>query len=792
MSTPIIGRIQVLVDNTNPNSPVYNCIYPETATSQIVDFENGVNYILINNMPSILANNEITIKKLALQEGITSDINNIVTGFISNAKSDINGNIITDTYSTKEELSNLDTYLEKNTKVFTEGTYKGQVIAVSELPQNASEGDIYKIVTNSGNTVNYYIYKNSTWQLAEVVNYYTKLNDLITSLQSSLQSQIDDLDARIDESTGGGSGIELADVTNIITSVGDSVVKLKWTDPDGVTLNGATLARWAGTLVVRKEGSAPVDKNDGIVVIDSTVKNAYSETWYEDTGLTNGMTYYYRFFPHSSAGIYTTGSSVNAMPSMILPNLVVDKNAVTTYISPTGVAGTVTVTITSDSSGSYSVVSNDTSIANAEVSNNIITITATGVGTTTVVLTQAAWNEYGTASISINVTITAAVRYGYRIKESESDPYARVEYLFDAVGKTPAKMNFSTGIFEYGDWGNEWFITDNKPLMLKYDGTVDYYLDPNDYSKKEDGTVSDVANTSYDGNAMAQFPLVWIKRYSENGYNYEIISNVQYDEDYKAYAHTRADGSIADYFYLGLFGASGDSNKLRSIMNEALATDLTIQQQFTACRANGINWFYHTWSQREFIRTLLILIGKSTNTQAIFGIGHCDSSTVDALLSGTLYNKGQFYGYNSDKLQVKVFHIETLWGDLWHFVAGCINNNGTVYVKMTPEGQGYQITNTTGYINTGVSLPSESGTYISNMNCSEYGMLPTAVNGSTSTYYTDGYWVNTSGFCHAMTSAMHDTAAYAGMFTMEVARGYDYHNIATGATLSCEQPVDTE
>ena len=36
--------------------------------------------------------------------------------------------------------------------------------------------------------------------------------------------------------------------------------------------------------------------------------------------------------------------------------------------------------------------------------------------------------------------------------------------------------------FDYGDWNEPFFIP--KPCMLKSDGTVDYYLDENDYSKK--------------------------------------------------------------------------------------------------------------------------------------------------------------------------------------------------------------------------------------------------------------------------------------------------------------------
>ncbi|MBQ9487130.1 MAG: hypothetical protein IJU91_04915, partial [Selenomonadaceae bacterium] len=135
------------------------------------------------------------------------------------------------------------------------------------------------------------------------------------------------------------------------------------------------------------------------------------------------------------------------------------------------------------------------------------------------------------------------VRYGIRINKTEPDPDNRVEYLYDAVGMTPAHMVYDTdttaagtdsdtSYFDYGDWADVWFVRDNKPCMLKSNGTVDYYLDPNDYDKKVDGSTSDVGNTSYDGNAMVQFPLVWIYRYEDDDYLYEIISDIQWDSNY--------------------------------------------------------------------------------------------------------------------------------------------------------------------------------------------------------------------------------------------------------------------
>ena len=95
------------------------------------------------------------------------------------------------------------------------------------------------------------------------------------------------------------------------------------------------------------------------------------------------------------------------------------------------------------------------------------------------------------------------VVYGFHVDSSESDPSARVTYLEDAVGMTPAKMDFTSGKFKWGSWRNAFFLP--KPCMLKFDGTVDYYLDPDNYDLKESGEASDVANDAYEGNAMMEW-----------------------------------------------------------------------------------------------------------------------------------------------------------------------------------------------------------------------------------------------------------------------------------------------
>lgn len=119
---------------------------------------------------------------------------------------------------------------------------------------------------------------------------------------------------KIGSGSGGGAGIEIGDVTNASITAGHARVMLMWTDPENLVIEGATLAKWAGTLVVRKEGSAPTNKNDGTLVIDSTSKNAYASTPFVDNGLTDGVTYYYRFFPYTTGSTYTTGTVLDATP----------------------------------------------------------------------------------------------------------------------------------------------------------------------------------------------------------------------------------------------------------------------------------------------------------------------------------------------------------------------------------------------------------------------------------------------------------------------------------------------
>ena len=123
------------------------------------------------------------------------------------------------------------------------------------------------------------------------------------------------------------------------------------------------------------------------------------------------------------------------------------------------------------------------------------------------------------SAIATAVARGSGTIYAFHIDSTEGDPSSKVTYLKDAIGMKPAHMDYTAGKFDYGSWKDAFFMP--RPCMVKYDGTVDYYLDPDDYTKKADGSASDVANTSYGGNAMMEWgrdgKKIWMKIEPDNG-----------------------------------------------------------------------------------------------------------------------------------------------------------------------------------------------------------------------------------------------------------------------------------
>lgn len=116
------------------------------------------------------------------------------------------------------------------------------------------------------------------------------------------------------------SSVQISGPTDVSITNADEAVIIKWTDPNDIEESGTKIAEWGGTLVVRKEGSAPTSKTDGVVIVDSKVKNEYASVGFTDTSLKNGTKYYYGIFSYTKDGVYTCSYTEPITPSAIYPD----------------------------------------------------------------------------------------------------------------------------------------------------------------------------------------------------------------------------------------------------------------------------------------------------------------------------------------------------------------------------------------------------------------------------------------------------------------------------------------
>lgn len=75
-------------------------------------------------------------------------------------------------------------------------------------------------------------------------------------------------------------------------------VSLKWSDPQDITDWKPTPATWEGTVIVRKENSAPLHRWDGEKVVRITTRDKYKTKAYKDEDIKANKVYYYGFFPY--------------------------------------------------------------------------------------------------------------------------------------------------------------------------------------------------------------------------------------------------------------------------------------------------------------------------------------------------------------------------------------------------------------------------------------------------------------------------------------------------------------
>ena len=311
--------------------------------------------------------------------------------------------------------------------------------------------------------------------------------------------------------------------------------------------------------------------------------------------------------------------------------------------------------------------------------------------------------------------------YGIRIDQSIGDPESACTYIDDCVGFSPLYCkNTTDGSCDYGSWRDiitNWLGV--RPCLFK-DGKVVGYLNPDDYTKFENGNSSGITNRN-NGQVMVEFVKRWYK-WSIDGdvLSFEISDYDRTSEGFSCDAFLSEDGNaeIKDHFYMAAYPSYEYSGKFYSysgVMIPASGDNKYNYTQLFNCIPTGYvpQSFYKTM----YIGALLTLVCRTRNLQQAIGLGqYC---YPDGYSNGQCDKNGLFYGKTDRNSPIKVFGMENYWYNHRQTVTGILRKRNKIYMvkKCAPyseTGVGYttyDLSNYIGYVPTKY-VPYDNGSII--------------------------------------------------------------------------------
>ena len=555
-------------------------------------------------------------------------------------------------------------------------------------------------------------------------------------------------------------GIEPSNMLEFSATMGgNGKVRITANLPKDTVVDGQTLCTVGGAVIRKRIDNYPVDEFDGEEVANVTADGTIS-----DTNTTENGTYYYSAFPYTKQGVYNRNVANRTVVNEPAP--LTSFTAVSKYIS-TPTSDKVQITITAELPSGIEGVEIRKGTSGFPVDEKdgerltTMTVSGTFIDENVVLGNTYYYTAFPYTSTkaynrseSNRASATAAKYgwfYGYDLDTTEDDPELRVKY---PTGEGLMNETYTTGL-KFNDDGYP--IADSKgwnikemtsfpagksfmpsPCMLKYDGTVDYFLDPNDYTKKQDGTASDISDLGYSGNAMMQWPKIYTKRWQgEDGIYHFRCSDTKIDDSYECWCNYDANDKEIPYFYTSIYRAHVYNNKARSISGCGAAKGLASVKMDKA-KENGSGWNTGVVADHLLIQDLLVLLGKSTNGEAVYGEGY-DATNFTSSSAGN--TKGMFYKPDSTHPdQHKVFGMVYPWSFFGLFLSGLLHSKGKYLVKIT-EGThdgsasvGYNLDGT-GYSSFDGFKGLYSPFYINTMTWHFFGRLPAP---SVSAYTSGG------------------------------------------------------
>ena len=319
--------------------------------------------------------------------------------------------------------------------------------------------------------------------------------------------------------------------------------------------------------------------------------------------------------------------------------------------------------------------------------------------------------------------------------------------------------------------------------VLNLNGTVNYYLDPNDSTKKEDG--SSATLTGADGYVMVEIPKFYYSYDRTNNVITWKISEQQLDSSYVLHPAFIKNGVEVDYRYYSAYDAcvyddstgvyiSGlnldnatslvdlNVDKLASVSGAYPMVGLQRNEFRILARNNGTGWEQADFWMVSAIQLLYLIEYGTFNSQAVLGNGNTGGSYVGSssnqnqsphTIAGASNSLGNgstnpTTGASSDNKPGIAFMsyrgIENFYGNCWNWVDGFnVLANYQAWIATSSNGSLYVDDVSTGLTNIG-TLPSNSGNWVTDLLNHSGSFLPAAASGgSSSTFIADQFFIDT-------------------------------------------------
>lgn len=329
------------------------------------------------------------------------------------------------------------------------------------------------------------------------------------------------------------------------------------------------------------------------------------------------------------------------------------------------------------------------------------------------------------------------------IDKTDRNPETCITYADDAIGMTPGSDEWDEFFGHY-------------PCLFK-DGKEVGKLNPNDFTKFEDGSSADITSGSA-GDVMIAFPKLGYKITSTDSTLTVSMTDNPSAEGFCYLAHTRGT-TVKDKFYLGAYKGYVSSSKLRSLSGKTPTVNQTISTFRTQAQSNGSGYDQSAFNQLVFRQCMYLLKYKNLDSQTAVGRGYIKSNS-SAVSTGGTNAKGMDFGETTGTLQMKLFGLEDFWGNVWEFIDGIYSDSSRNILTAT---ENFNDTGS-GYTNRGASgFSSDTSKWISDVQgTSEMGFVIKGTSGSSSTYYCD--WCILFASCLAYFGGSWNVGDYAGAF----------------------------